>query len=405
MISKDNKSTLGVDHENQSNQNSTLGKLVKGISKTILSISFQPLISMVIGAWAVFSLVRLYPVITNHPLVYAIVFTVVFFGASGFSGVIISTIKKIFTSTENLQSKKQNIWIRFIFPQVILPIIISLTIALLPIQGDTILTRGIRYIQASGDLTFSERIQPIVTNSKMVGTKVAGVSLLSELQTQTALSQIASIVEENKAYLQQPIFYNSLVNAFVLFGPKSERYLHDLLETNRKKIFLTQRVEPGSLFNEYLGNSFYQLKEHLNLVKDENKKYRALLKVREIEQQTESNFNAAEIVGIETKSSNSVIDLVFDALWKLEGIEDHGLSYELARQVAADASFSEVTRAKALRVVAKLGTKNDYEVLLPYLDSDSEILQTSALNCIKILHAKIKGIKPDPNKSFEEFNY
>jgi hypothetical protein len=67
--------------------------------------------------------------------------------------------------------------------------------------------------------------------------------------------------------------------------------------------------------------------------------------------------------------------------------QDAGL-LQFAKTVAADAGYPASVRGSALLLIGKLGGKDEYAVLFPYLQADNEALLARALEAIIALQAK-----------------
>jgi hypothetical protein len=118
-----------------------------------------------------------------------------------------------------------------------------------------------------------------------------------------------------------------------------------------------------------------------------------LNKLNEIELNLKKNLRDIEISNPELVDKTTLFDFILVSLLKMNKLKDNIILYNFARKIAEDRSHKETTRGNAILLMAKLGNKNDFDTILPYLKSESETIKKSALSAIGLLHNKIKGKK------------
>jgi hypothetical protein len=155
----------------------------------------------------------------------------------------------------------------------------------------------------------------------------------------------------------------------------------------------------SSLYRRYLEQPFAQLKDQLEKEGiDPIEQEKILLRVEEMELNLRSG-----IVDLESKNEEladtgeTMLSVILDAFFQMEDLKDESDVYILARKVANDSSYPDATRSRAILLVAKLGTKNDFETLYIFLNDDSERVKRSTIGAIGLLHRKITGESLLPN--------
>ncbi len=334
------------------------------------------------------------PIRRNSFLSLAIYLTVVFLVHGALAAVYDRAANGFGSSPRSPQSHKKRLPLsrRFIFllTQVILPLTIALLVAMLPISGDTVLTRFIFYLTHRGEYSFLERIDDVILSSTSEDTKIAGIRLLRQVGSDGALDELVKIAERDKASLSRGLVYDALQKAIVCYGGKAEPSLIKLLEANRKPE-LAQRIDGKDIYEHLFKSRFKNLKDELSTAADGDRKYKALLKAQQLEQQVELGLNDSELDGIETRRVNGSAYFALDTLLKLKEVKNAGAIYTLVYRIASDASYDREMRVLAIIAVAQFGSGRDAETMRGFLDSDSEEFQAAALDGLTIIESRSKG--------------
>src|ERR1035441_4472610 len=105
---------------------------------------------------------------------------------------------------------------------------------MLPVSGETILTRFIHFLTHRGEYASLEEVADVVKNSPSDATKVAGIDFLREVGSDGALDTLVKISEEDNGALSSQEVYGAMQQAIVSYEDRAEPPMVRLFEEHRK---------------------------------------------------------------------------------------------------------------------------------------------------------------------------
>jgi len=273
---------------------------------------------------------------------------------------------------------------------LLLTILVSLTILLQPFYGRTLLNRAASYYGTKGEHYFIAKISEAVINTKEAATKIEGIKALSTIHSETSLEQLFNILEQDNTILVQRNVYMAMKEAVASYGLSTKIPLIALLQ-KYDKAKKPEAAEIGTdIHTNYFKPIFDQLREDSEkAVLDEQRKGELLLSLDEMERELKGSLKDIEPLSPELIRGNTILDFVLDVFLEFDKLIEDNEIYVLAKNVATDSSYTNYTRSRALLLIAKLGSKKDFDTLVPLLSSDDEVIKVAALKAITILHEKV----------------
>jgi hypothetical protein len=226
-------------------------------------------------------------------------------------------------------------------------------------------------------------------------TKIEGIKALASIHSKMCLEELSKILQQDKEALSNREVYGAMKKAFISYGLMAKPYLIELFyKYDKEKSLMAEAGTEFYLHSNYIAPPFQRLKKEAEeLIRDEQKKRIVLLRIEEIENEVQNNLLELEQSAPELKNKLSVHDFILDVFLNMERLVQDKEIYKLAKKVASDTTYSGYTRAKAVMLIGKLGTKKDFDTIAPLLNSNDEIIKSAALKAITRLHEKVGGQK------------
>ena len=292
---------------------------------------------------------------------------------------------------------------RIVVSGFLIPIILSATAYMVPVQGeDTIATLLIRKVKSQPEITFVEKVGETVITSISIDTKVAGIEALATIQTDEALDQLIKILDsegcthEYEGDHEYHLFSDALTKTFASYESEAIEPLLVIFGKCDEQIRDIPSKETKDLYTAYFEKTFddiaFQIMEAGSLSSSEEEEVLARLNMIE-------NQLILELLDLERTTSltgnyevsETTLDLILGSFHQMEKIEKPSTLYNLSRRIADDPSYSYNTRSNAIALIAKFGTRKDLTILLLYLNEDNETIKEAALEAIEVLSNKVEG--------------
>jgi hypothetical protein len=294
---------------------------------------------------------------------------------------------------KSARAKRYNAWALLIG----LPLVIGVSLVLLyqPINGETMLDRARRYYSMRGEYPFIPVISETIITAEEADTKAEGLKALASIHSKMCLEELIKILQHDKEALNNKEVYTAMKKAFISYDLMAKPYLLELLyKYDKEKALMAETSAEMHLHNKYFAPPFKRLlKEAKELSIDEHRKNQLLLRIEEMENEVHNDLLGLEQIAPELKSGITLRDFILDVFLDMERLAEDKEIYNLAKRVAVDNTYRSDTRAQAIMLIAKLGTKKDFDTIAPLLGSNDEIIKTAALKAITRLHEKVGGQK------------
>jgi hypothetical protein len=384
---------------NKENEKIGFAARFKSLFKSVFLFLLTFIIFYGLSLWIFFYFAKRWQLWKLQRITFSILFIIMTFAAYLILSVILTYIihwhlrYSRASKKKTARVKKYNAWTIVLG----LPLAIGVCIVLLyqPFYGKTALDRARYYYSMRGEYPFLPIITETIMTSQDTRTKTAGIKALASIHSKMCLEELSKILQQDKEALNNREVYGAMKKAFISYGLMAKPYLLELFYKYDKEKPLT--AEAGAefyLYSNYFAPPFQRLKKEAEeLIRDGQKKRIVLLRIEEIENEVENNLLELEKSAPELKSRLSVHDFILDVFLDMERLAQDKEIYNLAKRVASDTTYSGSTRAKAVMLIAKLGTKKDFYTVAPLLSSSDEIIKTAALSAITRLHKKVGGQK------------
>ncbi len=290
------------------------------------------------------------------------------------------------------REKRKGGLLRIIFWRIILPFFICLVVALLPVSGETVLTKLANYIATIGEYRFVQKIGYTVIQSEDLDTKTKGIETLKAIHSQGCLIELVKILEEDTDTLGESEFYREMKYALSSFESKAKSKLLEIISKEDEKLMGDILKHKSDLHRRYFKSVFEKLVRDANdYIPIGDKKINSLIRLEEIELNLKTDLRDIELSTPEISGSDTILDFILDVFLQMKKLKSDKRIYNLTRRIASDVSYNDRTRSRALRVIAKLGNKDDFSVIIPYLGHKNEVIKQGALVAIRTLHLKLRG--------------
>lgn len=286
---------------------------------------------------------------------------------------------------------------------IVVPVVVSVIANLVPVSGgDTLLTLFIKSIQSRNEYPFITKISNGILSSSSMNTKRTGLNTLKTIHCSMCQSELLRILEQDKDSLDDYGYYGDLAAALASYMPKSRGPLLAIFAKYDAQRHSVPTGDTGTnLHAKYFEQSMNALKEQLkNQSLDRKKKEEALANLAAIDAKLLSDLSNLEATAPSSENGDPVLRLVLDSFLYTDDLSDDSEIYFLAKRIASDSSYNDETRKTAILLVAKLGSQDDFDNILPFLQDKRETIKGAAMQAIGNLHSKItKQKKSDGNQS------
>jgi hypothetical protein len=193
----------------------------------------------------------------------------------------------------------------------------------------------------------AEQLGNAVLRARSPAAKVQGILALQSLASGDALEQLLRILTDDPTALTNDSQYQALSVALASYGTPAEAKLRQSLDGVSPGARASAPAPPGDAFE------------------------------REVAGGSEA-----------VPSPDRLPSFVMRTFLQM-GLKEDADLLAFARQTAADEGWSEAVRGQALLLTAKLGGKEDLDLLYAYLESPSPVLQAHAMRAIAELQSRL----------------
>jgi hypothetical protein len=275
----------------------------------------------------------------------------------------------------------------------ILGVVLAIALAQIPTGPNTGTTWGgvlINAIAMRGEYPFISDIGKGVISSTNNDTKVQGIRTLSIIHSTMCLEQLFAILNQDRNSIKDWSIYDELKTGLASYGKDAKGQLLDIFNTSKDTSRGISRGLTNDLYSRYFSRQFDALTDELrNQILESNKINAQVTQVQEIQSNLQSLLTSIENESLQQKSDDPTLDFVLDTFLQMD-IKSDSEIYYLSKIIADDSTYSDGVRGKALLLIAKLGSKNDFGQLSKYILCDNEYLRAMSYEAIGNLHEKIK---------------
>ncbi len=281
--------------------------------------------------------------------------------------------------------------VKFILGGVTIPIVAFATANLLELPNhQTPMALAIRLSLAKPAVGHAEQVGNAVLRARSPAAKVQGILALQAMRSDEALDQLLRVLSDDPTTVRDGSEYQALSKALASYKAQAKAKLLQRFERARTSASPGAAALPGDLFERYFSVAFAGLKTEINGGRgDPAMQAKGLERLQAAQAELSQALTQLE-TGTESVQGSSLPGLVMQTFLQMELKQDAEL-LALARRTAADAAWSDAVRGQALLLIAEVGGKDDLDVLYPYLESPSPLLQARAMQAIAALHSKLSA--------------
>ena len=272
---------------------------------------------------------------------------------------------------------------------VLLPLALFTAAILVNIPiGGTAMDLFILTSQPPVQTTPAEKIASLVIQADNPSTKTLGIQALGGFHSPEGLGQLARVLNEGSESLRNAVLFQALSKAIASYGIQAKAPLLDAFNKVDPSLRSKSTGLSDDLFARCFAGSFESLR---NEVKNQNSdpadQEAQLAQVDSAEAHLKKTLADIRAQPLKAASGDPRLDFVLRTFLGMNLSQDAAL-LQFAKTVAADATYPASVRGSALLLIGKLGDKDEFAVLYPYLQADNELLQARALEAIAALQAK-----------------
>jgi len=343
------------------------------------------------GLWFLFRNFNLWQLNRTLALV---LFAVALVAMSFMLGIFLDTI----TSSKRKGYRKQGIkfgtgaltrLVKLALGGVLLPLALFTAAILVNIPiGGTAMDLFILTSQPPVQTTPAEKIASLVIQADNPSIKTLGIQALGGFHSPEGLGQLVRVLNEGSESLRNAVLFQALSKAIASYGIQAKAPLLDAFNKVDPSLRSKSTGLSDDLFARCFAGSFESLR---NEVKNQNSdpadQEAQLAQVDSAEAHLKKTLADIRAQPLKAASGDPRLDFVLRTFLGMNLSQDAAL-LQFAKTVAADATYPASVRGSALLLIGKLGDKDEFAVLYPYLQADNELLQARALEAIAALQAK-----------------
>ncbi len=277
--------------------------------------------------------------------------------------------------------------VKFILAGVVVPIAFFVGANRLDLGNHrTPMSLALEWRTADPEATHARLLGDAVLHAGEAGAKAQGILALQEAKSGAALDQLFRILDGDPAVLREGAAYEALSKGVAAYGSQAVPGLLQRFERAGAGDRKAAAAPPGDVFERYFSPGFAGLQAQIE-ARNEAPVERAarLERLRAAEAQLKATLAAVDAGG--DPGGGSVASFVLETFLRM-GTEKDPTLLSFARRTAADASWSNAVRGRALLLVAKLGASDDLAGLYAYLESPDAGVRAYAMRAIAVLQAK-----------------
>jgi hypothetical protein len=391
------------ENRNQVSSKSILSYMILSILPFIISLSLWYLVVELFELWKL----QFYLFLLSYGIIILIFSPLISFTVAG----IMKWLGEIGTKSKRKKpaTRGQRLF-GIVTSGFIIPILLSVLAYLVPVQGeDTVATLLIRRMKAQPEYSFVEKIGETVILSNSIDTKVAGIEALGIIQTDVALDQLIKILDsegcnfEDWTALEYRLFSDAMTEAFASYESEViDPLLKIFYKCDEQRKGIPAR-ETDDLHTAYFEKPFAEIVNQIKASRtiSSSEKEEVLDRLNKIEIQLKLDLLELEketSLSGDRGDTGTTLDLILGSFNQMEKIEQATVLYNLSRRIAVDSSYSDSIRSEAIALTAKLGSQNDFAILLPYLNEGNERIKEATLKAIGVLYNKVEEKQEKDNK-------
>lgn len=270
------------------------------------------------------------------------------------------------------------------------PIAIALAANLVPVSsGDALLATLERRWTAGAPESTVGAVANVSLTSSSPETKRQVVETLQAMGSEVALRELFRLLQDDPEALDDFGYYTAMRSALASFGDAARDEIQGLL---RERSEIPEAVLGGpapGLYDAFFAAAFDTLREEIAANAAQPDATDALLLAAdELRVDLARGLERLEEQGGLAMGGDPVLNLALDTLVELGPGENDKAAYRQAHLLAEDETRASTTRARALQLVAVLGSGDDVPFLVDFLEGEDPLLQRSALEAIAILHGR-----------------
>jgi hypothetical protein len=254
--------------------------------------------------------------------------------------------------------------------------------------GGTAMDLFIRTSQPPVQTTPAEKIASLVIQADNPSTKTIGIQTLAGFHSPEGLGQLVRVLNERSESLRNAGLFEALSKAIASYGIQAKAPLIDAFNKVDPSLRSKSTGLSDDLYARCFAGSFESLR---NEVKNQNPdpadQEEQFAQIGAAEAQLKKTLANIGAQPLKVASGDLRLDFVLHTFLGMNLSQDAAL-LQFAKTVAADASYSASVRGSALLLIGKLGAKDEFAVLYPYLQAKNELLQARALEAIAALQTK-----------------
>lgn len=279
--------------------------------------------------------------------------------------------------------------VKFVLAGLILPLglFAAANLVFLPIG----VTPMVWLINANrGDLkvTPADQIADIILQSEDPAARITGIQALEKFKTPDALAQLVRVLNNAPQAFKDASVASAMAKALAAYGADAKAPLLGVFNSvdpsQRSGLTSTQDT-----YSRYLAPSFDSLRRDLAANSPDDQTKTARLADLDAAQ-TALQKALADLPAPDQTGGDTRLSVVLHAFVALDLKQDADLLI-LGKTVAADPTYAPALRGEALLLVAKLGTKDDVNLLAGYLADNSAPVRLKAMEALTVLLDKVGG--------------
>lgn len=280
--------------------------------------------------------------------------------------------------------------VKLVLGGVVIPVASFAAANLLDLRNQqTPMSMAIRLRLATPETDRPAQLADAVLRADSPAAKVRGILALQATGSAESLDQLLRIMNDDPALPRSGSEYLALVKALASYGSQAKPKLLQRFVAVDREGRRAAAAPPGDLFERYLSADFAALKSEMDgrstdpaaPLAEQERLAAAEAEVKQALSQIEGETRPMQ-------SGSTVPALILQAFLEMSLKQDADV-LALARQAAADDAWPDPIRGQALLLVAKLGGKDDLEILYGYLGNPSPLLQARALQAIASLQSRM----------------
>jgi hypothetical protein len=271
---------------------------------------------------------------------------------------------------------------------LIVPIALSLAANLVPVSsGDPLLVALERRWSTDAAASAVTRVADASLATSSLETKRQAIETLQAIGSEAGRQELFRLLEEDPDALHDYRYYAALRDALASFGEPARVDLVDLLGARAEMPEESGGSPVPGLYDIFFDAAFESLREQIVAGAAQPDATSAMLQaVDALQVDLTRGLDRLDEQGGLAEGGDPTLNLVLDTLLDMGAQEGDKVTYRLVRTLAEDEARSGATRARALLLVATLGTIDDVPFLVSFLEDGDPVLQRAALGAIAILH-------------------